>query len=204
MMGRFDEAWASFARGRNLYDEMGQQLNVAGISQEFFDIAMLAGEAAEAETHLRSACEALESMGEKGFLATRLGCLAEAIYAQGRYAEAEQISERVEAAAVRDPSDIDLQIRWRSVRAKVLARRSEHAAAETLAREAVSLIARTDWLNDHAGVRLDLAEVLQLAGRRVDALREVEKAIELYDLKGNRVAGSNARARFAELSTSGL
>lgn len=202
MTGMFDEAWASFTRGREMLGEMGQQLNVAGISQEFFDIAMLAGEPAAAEHHLRSACDTLESMGEKGFLATRLGCLAEAIYAQDRLAEAEQISERVEAEAVRDPSDIDPQIRWRAVRAKVLARRGEHAAAETLAREAISLISRTNWLNDHARVRLDLAEVLQLAGRGGEALGEVEKAIELYDSKENRVAAARARARRVELSAS--
>jgi class 3 adenylate cyclase/tetratricopeptide (TPR) repeat protein len=203
MMGSFEEAWASFARGRELLEDLGQQLNVAGMSEEFFDIAMLAGDPAAAEQHLRWACDTLERMGEKGFLATRLGCLAEAIYAQGRFAEAEQLSERVEAMVAHDPSDLDPQVRWRAVRAKVLARRGEYAAAVTLARESVSLIAHTDWLNERADLQMDLGEVLQRAGRGDDALAAVEEAIHLYEAKENRVAATRARVRLAELSLAG-
>lgn len=203
MTGRFDEAWASYARGLGMLEELGHQLNVAGMSQEYFDIAMLADDPAAAEQRLRSACETLERIGEKGFLTTRLGCLAEAIYAQGRFAEAEQMSERVEVEAARDPSDIDPQMRWRAVRAKALARRGEYATAEGLAREAVSLIAHTDWINERARVQLDLAEVLQLAGRAPAALTAVEEAIRLYDAKENQVAAARARARRLELSASG-
>ena len=198
MMGRFDEAWVSFGHGRDLLEDMGQNLMVAGISQEYFDIAMLAGDPAAAEQHLRSACETLERMGEKGYLATRLGCLAEAVYRQGRYAEAEQITVRVEAEAALDPSDIDLPIRWRTVRAKVLARRGDHSAAETLAREAVSLIARTDWLNYRAGVHEDLSEVLLQAGRVEEAQAALNEAMHLYERKENVVAARRLRARLAE------
>ncbi len=203
MTGSFDEAWTSFARGRDVLQDLGRQLNVAGMSQEFFDIAMLAGDPASAEQHLRWACDALERMGEKGFLTTRLGCLAEAIYAQGRFAEAEQLSERVEAMAAHDPSDVDPQFRWRAVRAKVLARRGEYPAAETLAHESVSLIAHTDWLNQRAHLQMDLAEVLQRAGRGDEAMAAVEEAIHLYDAKENRVAATRARVRLADLSLSG-
>ena len=201
MVGRFDEAWASFASGRDVLADLGQQINFAGTSQEFFDIAMLAGDPAAAESHLRSACETLERMGEKGFLATRLGCLAEAVYAQGRFAEAEQLSERVEAMAAQDPSDIDPQFRWRAVRAKVLARRGDHAAAATMARDAVALLAHTDWLNQRAQLHMDLAEVMQLAGRPDEAQAAVGEAVHLYEVKENRVAATRARARLAAWST---
>ena len=201
MGGRFDEAWASFGRGHEILEDLGQQLNVAGTSQEFFDIAMLAGDPAAAEECLRSACEMLERMGEKGFLATRLGCLAEAVYAQGRFAEAEQICQQTEAMTANDPSDIDAQFRWRIVRAKVLARRGEHGAAEALARDAASLIAGTDWLNTRAGVQMDLAEVLRLAGRGDEARTAVEEALRLYEAKENLVAATRARTQLATLST---
>ena len=201
MGGRFDEAWALFAQGREIFEDLGQQLNVAGISQEFFDIAMLAGDPAAAEECLRSACEMLERMGDKGFLGTRLGCLAEAVYAQGRFAEAEQICSQAEAVTARDPSDIDAQFRWRIVRAKVLAQAGEHGAAEILARDAASLIAGTDWLNARAGVQMDLAEVLELAGRGDEARAAVEEALRLYEAKENLVAATRARARLATLPT---
>ena len=199
--GKFDEARASFAHGLKILDDLGQQLNVAGTSQEFFDIAMLAGDPAAAEECLRSACEMLERMGEKGFLGTRLGCLAEAVYAQGRFAEAEQISSHAEAVTAHDPSDIDAQFRWRIVRAKVLAQRGEHGAAETVAHDAVSLIAGTDWLNSRAGVQMDLAEILQLAGRGDEARAAVDEALRLYEAKENLVDATRARARLAPLPT---
>jgi tetratricopeptide (TPR) repeat protein len=142
-------------------------------------------------------------MGEKGFLATRLGCLAEAIYAQGRHAEAEEMSRRAEMASPGEEEDVDAQFRWRAVRAKVLAQRGEHRAAEAMVREAVALIARTDWLNQRAGAQLDLAEVLELAGRRDEATAAVEEALRLYEAKENVVAAAKARVRFARLATPG-
>ena len=53
-------------------------------------------------------------------LSTLAGRLAEALFAQGRIEEAQQISEHAQAAA--PPSDIDAHARWRAARAKVLAR----------------------------------------------------------------------------------
>src|SRR6202011_69997 len=110
-----------------------------------------------------------------------------AVYAQGHFAEAEEICERAEAGTAHDPSDIDAQYRWRAVRAKVLARRGDFDAAETLARGAVTLVAGTNWLNSRAGVQMDLAEILQQAGRRDDARAAVEEALRLYEAKENLV-----------------
>jgi class 3 adenylate cyclase/tetratricopeptide (TPR) repeat protein len=198
--GQFDEARESHARGLALFVDLGQQLNVAGTSQEFFDIAMLAGDPAAAEARLRSACDMLELMGESGFLGTRLGCLAEAIYAQGRFNDAAAVSERAKELTAHDPSDIDAQYRWRAVSAKLLAREGEYAAAEMLAREAVALTTDTDWLNSRAQVHLDLAEVLQLAGRAEEALAAVEEALHLFEAKGNIVGARRARGRRDELA----
>jgi class 3 adenylate cyclase/tetratricopeptide (TPR) repeat protein len=200
MRGRFDEAHEWYSGGLELLEELGQQLNVAGTSQEFYDIAMLSGDPAAAEQRLRSACDMLELIGENGFLGTRLGCLAEAIYAQGRYADAEAMSERAEELGAQDPSDRDAQFRWRAVRAKVLAQRGEHDAAGTMAREAVALIASTDWLNARGGALLDLAEVLQLAGRADEARVELREALHLYEAKENVVAADRTRTRLAALA----
>jgi hypothetical protein len=48
------------------------------------------------------------------------------------------------------------------VRAKVLARRGEHAEADRLAREAVALSDETDQLDTQGDAYADLAEVLEL------------------------------------------
>ncbi len=77
------------------------------------------------------------------------------------------------------------QILWRRVRAKVLARRGEFAAAERLARDAVQVAGSTDYLDFRADALMDLAEVLILAKRRPEGLRAGGEALRLYEAKAN-------------------
>jgi tetratricopeptide (TPR) repeat protein len=197
--GRFDEARTFFTHGHALLEDLGQGLQAAGTSQEFFDLEMLAGNPSAAEDLLRRACDRLERLGEKAFLPTRLGCLAEAIYAQGRFAEAEDMSRQTEAAAASDPGDIDAQFRWRAVLGKALAQRGEFEEGEAMVRAAANLIQGTDWLNMRAGVEADLAEVLQLAGRDAEAIPHLEEALRLFEAKENQVAAANVRSRLTAI-----
>jgi len=47
---------------------------------------------------------------------------------------------------------------------------------------------------------MDLTEVLELAGRRRDAVPALEDAIRLYESKGDVVSAGRARAWLAELT----
>ena len=85
--------------------------------------------------------------------------LAQAVYAQGQLAEAEQLS--LMAADAGAAEDLVTQVIWRGVEAKVLARRGRPKQAESLAREAVALVAPTDLLSHHGDAMLDLAAVLE-------------------------------------------
>ena len=67
-------------------------------------------------------------MGEKGLLSTQAARLAQSLYAQQRYVEAEDYTKISEQAGASD--DIATQMLWRQVRAKALARRGEDGAAE--------------------------------------------------------------------------
>ena len=87
--GEFEEARKLFREGKEMLRDLGFALSAAGVSQECFDIEMLAGDPAAAEAELREACTVLEQLGEKGFLSTRAALLAHALCAQGRYEEAE-------------------------------------------------------------------------------------------------------------------
>jgi len=162
MCGRSSEARELFHRAKEIIDDLGLPIVAAGASQERFDIEMLAGDPEAAEVELRGACETLEQLGEKGFLSTRAGLLAHALCAQGRYEEAVPFFEvTVEAGSEDDQST---QALWRSARAKVLAQQGDVDEALRLAREAVAIVAQTDWLNTRGDALLDLAEVLELAG----------------------------------------
>jgi hypothetical protein len=84
------------------------------------------------------------------------------VYAQARYAEAEELTRVAEELSAED--DLTSQALWRSVRAKTLARRGLDGDAEELAREAVELLEDTDALILQADALEDLAEVLALVG----------------------------------------
>ena len=130
-------------------------------------------------------------MDERVCLPTRAADLAEAIYVRGGYEEAEEWTRTAQAYAATD--DICTQLLWRSVRAKIFARRGSLQEAEALAREAVALGEQTDELNRRARVLLDLGEVLQLGGKPVEAGAAIELGLELFERKGNRIGAEHAR-----------
>jgi class 3 adenylate cyclase/tetratricopeptide (TPR) repeat protein len=155
-------------------------------------VRMLAGQPELAELPLRAGFERLVPLGEGGLLATTTAMLAQAVYAQGRTEEAGELCELASAAAATD--DILTQVIWRGVRAKVLAREGRCSEAETLARGAVGLIERTDMLSDHGDALLDLAEVLSTCSRPDEARSALQRALALYETKGNIAAERQARS----------
>ena len=124
---------------------------------------MLAGDPEAAEVALRGGIEALRGIGETGFASTLIGHLGAALYALERYDEAYAATTMCEEAAAKD--DIDPQIHWRRVRAKLFAREGKRAEAEALAREALELVSGTDLIDVHAIALMDQAEVYRLTGR---------------------------------------
>jgi tetratricopeptide (TPR) repeat protein len=63
-----------------------------------------------------------------------------------------------------------------------------------MAREAVERAAASDYIDMQARTRLDLAEVLSLAGRHDEARGELAEALRLYEQKGDVVGAARARA----------
>jgi DNA-binding SARP family transcriptional activator/tetratricopeptide (TPR) repeat protein len=197
MQGRIEDARGQVAASRSILKDLGQRLHYGAWSMLEANIERLAGDAEAAERVLREGFEFLESMGESGNLSTVAADLADAVYAQKRYEEAEHFSEVSEQTA--PPEDLASQIGWRSARARVLAQRGEAEKAEDLARAAVDIARRTDFLNMHAGTLLALADVLAIGGRAAQAIPIIEEARVLYDRKGNLVMAEKARTLLAEL-----
>ncbi|MCY7303211.1 MAG: hypothetical protein LH654_09290, partial [Thermoleophilia bacterium] len=71
--------------------------------------------------------------------------------------------------------------------------------AERLAREATEMVRHTDYLDVHARVLEDLAEVLRIGGRPQEALVELEQALSLNEQKGNLVSAVRTRALLENL-----
>ncbi len=197
LQGRFEDARGQVAASRAIYKDLGQQLDYGATSILEGEVELLAGDAEAAERVLREGFELLESIGETAYLSTIASGLAEAIYLQKRYEEAERFSEVSEQTAA--PGDLASQVGWRRTRATVLAQRGEAEQAEDLAREAVDIARRTDHLNMQASALLAFADVLAIEGRPAQAIPIIEEARVLYDRKGNVVMAEQARTLLAEL-----
>ena len=187
MRGQLAEGRALVARAREVFDELGQLGLAAALCGEVGPaVDALAGDWHAAELALLESCELLRGAGLTMTFATRAGELAEALYAQGRYAEAAEWSRAAEHAASTD--DLDARLAWQPVRAKLLAREGEHDRAERMARDVVAAAQGTDALNKRARVLLDHAEVLRLGGRENDAAESADEARRNYEQKGNLAA----------------
>ena len=191
MGGRFELARALLTRSNAVFEELGQTLN-SSVSHLEAIAEMLAGNPAAAERSLRSCYRALEEMGDKAFLSTTTAYLAQAILVQGRDEEAERFTELSEELAATD--DLITQVIWRGARARIVAKRGYAEDAERLAREAVRLAELTDFVNTRADAWIDLAQVLQEAGRLDEAGAAVSEGLRLYTEKGNTVAVTRTRS----------
>jgi class 3 adenylate cyclase/tetratricopeptide (TPR) repeat protein len=197
--GDFERAREAYRRARAVLEDLGTNVLAASLSLDSHAVELLAGDAAAAERELRRDYEALDRMGEKYLLSTIAGLLAQVLCGQGRYEEANTMCMITASVAAVD--DAQSQALWRSVRAKVLARRNGSGAqAVALARDAVEILRRTDALLWQADALVDLAETLATTGDDGEARHTLDEATGLYELKGSSIAARRARAAVAKAS----
>jgi len=184
MQDQAETAHATLNRAKSLLDTLGPTMSAA-VTQPAAFIAMLAGDPATAEMHLRREYESLSLMGEKDYLSTTAALLARAIAAQGqsRYGEASRLVAISQEAAAGE--DLVTQIIGQGLSARILADRGRHAEAAELASSAVALAAQTDLLSHHADALLDLAHVVAASGGFPEAQAAATQALDLYQRKGN-------------------
>jgi class 3 adenylate cyclase/tetratricopeptide (TPR) repeat protein len=198
LRGDFETARDLYRQGIERLVELGANVRRGGRSMVGGDIELLAGDAVAAEAELRAGFDTLEAIGEKGLLSTVAAVLAEALYRQGRDSEAEHYTHV--SAENTGPGDIASEVRWRNVRAKLLARRGEFDEADRLGLEAVRFMEQTDSLAQHADALVSRAEVLRLAGRADEAATALEEAMRLYERKGVLPQIERTRALLSELT----
>jgi DNA-binding SARP family transcriptional activator len=181
-------------RARSLLDTLGPTMTGV-VTQPAALVAMLAGDPATAERHLRLEYESLDKMGERRVLATTAADLARAIAAQGqsRYDEATRLIAISQEAAAGE--DVSAQAIGQGLSARILADRGHHREAEELARSAVALATQADLLNERTDTLLDLAHVLFAAGRIREAHGAATQALDLYQRKGN-LPGAREAVRY--------
>jgi DNA-binding SARP family transcriptional activator/tetratricopeptide (TPR) repeat protein len=176
--GRFAEARAVGTRAWSVFAGSAAKLEWAAGAIPAGLMELIAGDPVAAERYLKEGYEAFRATGERAYLGTIAGVLAEALYAQGRLDEAHQMTEEAQAAAA--PHDVDAQARWRATRAKLLARRGQFSTARRLAGQAVALVSATSYPMLLAETLVAKAEVSRLAGAHGQAATSLRAALQIY------------------------
>ena len=197
MAGAFAEARRLLVEMRTRGDELGEGLVAGWLGEYTWQVETRAGDRGAAEQALRAACELFDRIGDRGWSSTQAAELGHVLCDRGEYAEAEDWARR--SGELGESDDIVTHMLWRQVLARVHASRAELGEAERLAREAVEYGERTDLLPTKGLAHLDLAEVLEAAGRAEEAAAEVRTAVALYAQKGDLPMVDQARARLQEL-----
>ena len=190
MQHRFDEARALIADPAHAKN-FGISYVGAGY-QEGASVELLAGDFSAAAGLARTGWDLYAELGVTGFRATMGSLLAQALEGAGEDEEAESILGDVGSLAQRD--DIDAQVRLRSVRARLAAKKDELGEAEQWAREAVAIADDTDYLELGGDAHLVLGDVLRAASC-AGAEAEWHAALDLYERKGNLVGASQVQER---------
>ena len=193
MNGESDRARGAAADGRANVADLTMSMTGASTSIESTRVEMLNGEAAAAERNLRRDYDTLASMGETYFRSSVAGLLAHALWTLERFAEADQFAQVGEELA--DPDDVDSQVIWRTVRAKLLARDGRVDEAVALAEGAVAMAGETDDVDRQADAQRELAAVHALAGGEQAEGPPLREALRLYERKGDIVQAARVRDR---------
>ena len=191
MRGNFERARMLYRQSRASFEEFGYLLLAALTSLDSSFIELLAGDLAAAESELRTDYRRLEEMGERNYISTTAGLLADVLYWQGRYDESAEFAGTCEHLA--SPDDVASQFLWRCVRGKLRARQGAIGEAQSLLSAATALIESSDQLDWQGNGLLDFAEVRELAGAPADAAVLSEQAAVLFERKGNVVSARRAR-----------
>ncbi len=196
--GRFAEARDELEAAMASSQELGNAYVISAVQGHFMGpVELLAGNATRAAELELAGYEWMIAHGFAGFANTVAAHLAQAMLELGRDEEADHWATVAREIGVED--DPAAKGPALGVAARVLARRGAFEEAERLGRQAVASFDGTDYLDWMARAHADLAEVLHLAGREEEAIRELRSALELYEQKGHLVGADATRKQLAEL-----
>jgi class 3 adenylate cyclase/tetratricopeptide (TPR) repeat protein len=169
-----------------------RELGSGEADPEIGEIESLSGNHEAAATRFGLWSDFQAERGALAGVATYSGLQGRELCLAGRYEEAEQHAVPALDAADAQP------FRWQ-VSALLSSRREDHDVAEQFARAAVEFFETTQSPKFQADAYCDLAEVLEAAGRRDEAIAAWQQGLERYERKGVIPLASRIRERLAAL-----
>jgi class 3 adenylate cyclase/tetratricopeptide (TPR) repeat protein len=199
LQGDFDAARQALARAQQIERELGRTVLEDSIAGHFMGpLETEAGNYEEAEKAMLGAYERMSGRGDMGFSSTVAGNLGGLYVKIERWDDAERFGRL--ALDTAQPDDVEAQSQGNTVLGRVHAAHGDVAEGERYARLAVEIAEKTDYLDRRGQVLLDLAKVLEAAGRLDEARQAVEDAIERFEAKEATFTLAKARRRLAEIS----
>jgi predicted ATPase/class 3 adenylate cyclase len=181
LQGRFTEARELIAQARTAFEELGNRNQIADSLRDEGEVERAAGNVEEAARLFREGYEAMAATGDRSYASTMAVQVGEMLV---DLHDDEAWRFGTIARDTSSTDDVMSQAGGRAVQARVLSRRGDHSAAETLAREAVAIMADTDYLVVRGDLLVHLAHVLRDAGKLDQALTAARQGVVLYEQKG--------------------
>ena len=191
-----------FARARELYawerqtlDSLGPSVMLSSTSLHAARVELLAGDPVAAEREARADFDALGLLGETYFRSTVAGFLARALLEQERFDDANAMAETAREMSAED--DVESQLLWRGVAARLLARSGSDDDALALAESERQIAATISSPGYQADALIDTADVLIAIGRIEEAAPHLDEALRLLELKGDTTSAARVKSRLA-------
>jgi class 3 adenylate cyclase/tetratricopeptide (TPR) repeat protein len=164
-------------------------------------VEMVLGDAEAAEREVISAIRVLERMGETGQRSTMHGFRARILFDLGR-SDAEITADVEECRRLASADDSVSQLQWRAALALVAARAARIDEAKRWIEEGAAFIETggCDFVYEQGLTAQDRGYIYVQAGELDVARRWYERALELFEQKGDVMDAARVRQRLAALS----
>ena len=193
-VGRFADARAAIARSQSIFTGFGAKLALAESAVPAAIVGLIIGDPAAAERYARQGIEEFRAMGERRLVVDLVGLLADALYQQGRFDEAQRLID------VNSAESAATVFSTRLTEARLLARRGQFAAARQLVGQVEAVLPPTSVPMPRADVLRTRAEVERLAGEPGQAAASLRAALDIYQQKRATTLAGQARAALASLA----
>jgi predicted ATPase/DNA-binding SARP family transcriptional activator len=195
-VGRVADACAAIDRSQSIFTGFGAKLALLESAVPAAMVGLIIGDPTAAERYARAGYEACQAVGERGqYLVGLAVLLADALYEQGRFDEAQQLIDQVNA----EPPSARRGSAW-LIEAKLLAHRGQFAAARQLIGRAEAIPSWTTGPIGQTDAQQARAEVERLAGAPDQAAACLRAALHIYEDFQAATQARRTRAALAGLA----